>query len=330
MNGIELLAEAARIAPDTVRVMLTGESDQRAAIAAVNEGAVFRFLTKPCDSETLRATIRAGIEQHRLVTAEKELLGKTVGGAIRVLTDLLALVNPVAFGQAGRVRRIVRQIIDELDSEVEPELELEAMLSQIGCVTIPESVLQRTLDGATLSASEAGMYYQHPAIGAGLLAKIPRLEHMAGMVEHQHDRHDGSGGFGGLLRGETLPFGARILKVALDFDMLVTRGVDAPQALRSMRDRASSYDPQLLEALEAVYSGRSLHNATQVGILDLRPGMLLAQDIEASGGTILMASSQEVTWAALAKVRNHLDDDEIRGDVAVEASQLENEQQQSA
>jgi DNA-binding NtrC family response regulator len=80
MNGIELLAEAARIAPDTVRVMLTGESDQRAAIAAVNEGAVFRFLTKPCDSETLRATIRAGIEQHRLVTAEKELLGKTVGG----------------------------------------------------------------------------------------------------------------------------------------------------------------------------------------------------------------------------------------------------------
>jgi DNA-binding NtrC family response regulator len=71
MNGAEFLAEARRIAPDTVRMILSGQSDLDAAIAAVNDGRIFRFLTKPCTGDSLRAAVEAGVAQHRLVQAEQ-------------------------------------------------------------------------------------------------------------------------------------------------------------------------------------------------------------------------------------------------------------------
>src|ERR1700730_10145589 len=53
MNGIEFLTRAKLMAPDTVRVMLTGQADLNATIAAVNQGNIFQFLIKPCPSDTL-------------------------------------------------------------------------------------------------------------------------------------------------------------------------------------------------------------------------------------------------------------------------------------
>lgn len=70
--------------------MLTGNSDQQTAIDAVNEGNIFRFLTKPCPPEMLAGALHAGIRQYQLVTAEKELLEKTLRGSIKVLTDVLS------------------------------------------------------------------------------------------------------------------------------------------------------------------------------------------------------------------------------------------------
>src|SRR4051812_31777786 len=57
MSGIDLLTTVKTAYPDTVRVLLTGEADLDAAIAAVNDGNVFRFLTKPCPQELLKKTL---------------------------------------------------------------------------------------------------------------------------------------------------------------------------------------------------------------------------------------------------------------------------------
>src|SRR5271168_5344162 len=74
MDGVRLLAKIKHLAPDTIRIMLTGNDDIQNAVSAVNEGNIFRFLTKPCDKETLKATLTAGLLQYRLVTAENDLL----------------------------------------------------------------------------------------------------------------------------------------------------------------------------------------------------------------------------------------------------------------
>ncbi len=112
MDGVQLLATVKQRAPESVRIMLTGNSDQQTAMEAVNEGNIFRFLTKPCPPDKLAKALTAGIEQYRLVTAEKVLLETTLSGAIKVLTEVLSLTNPTAFGHASRVRRIVRKLCD--------------------------------------------------------------------------------------------------------------------------------------------------------------------------------------------------------------------------
>lgn len=90
MDGLQFLARVKQKLPDSVRIMLTGNADQQSAIAAVNEGNVFRFLTKPCPPELLGKAIEAGLQQYRMVRAEKELLANALAGNDRILKELLA------------------------------------------------------------------------------------------------------------------------------------------------------------------------------------------------------------------------------------------------
>ncbi|WP_420237476.1 response regulator [Telmatobacter bradus] len=76
MNGAEFLAQVRQKEPSTVRMLLTGFTDLSAAIDAVNEGNIFRFLTKPCRKEILVEAINIGIAQHHSITAEKDLIKK--------------------------------------------------------------------------------------------------------------------------------------------------------------------------------------------------------------------------------------------------------------
>src|ERR687883_1975197 len=72
MDGVQFLARAKELAPESIRIMLTGNSDQQTAMEAVNEGHIFRFLTKPCPPEMLAKALTAGLEQYQLVRAERE------------------------------------------------------------------------------------------------------------------------------------------------------------------------------------------------------------------------------------------------------------------
>ena len=104
MNGAEFLEHAQELAPGTVRLMLSGNADLDAAIDAVNQGHIFRFLTKPCPPQTFRTAVDAGLEQFALYEAERHLLEETVRGSIEVLVGVLALSSPETFGRSSRVR----------------------------------------------------------------------------------------------------------------------------------------------------------------------------------------------------------------------------------
>jgi DNA-binding NtrC family response regulator len=86
MDGIHFLTQVKSVSPDTVRVMLTGYADIETAMSAINEGNIFRFLTKPCSREIMARTLTAGLVQYRLITAEKQLLEQTLSSSIQVLT----------------------------------------------------------------------------------------------------------------------------------------------------------------------------------------------------------------------------------------------------
>src|SRR5579863_5417363 len=129
MNGVEFLTKVRESAPEVVRVMLTGNADQATAIEAINQGNIFRFLNKPCAPDKMMEALTAGIRQHELITAERELLEGTLQGSIKVLTELLAMAEPKAFGQAEMLRDNMRQLAVALKLPETWDLEVAAMLS---------------------------------------------------------------------------------------------------------------------------------------------------------------------------------------------------------
>jgi DNA-binding NtrC family response regulator len=76
IGGIQFLALVRKVAPDTVRMMLTGNTDLETAMEAVNQGEIFRFLTKPCPPDTFQVALEAGIKQYRLTCSRKSGLSR--------------------------------------------------------------------------------------------------------------------------------------------------------------------------------------------------------------------------------------------------------------
>lgn len=304
VDGISFLAKVAERSPDSVRILLTGYADLDAAIAAVNRGRVFRFLTKPCQKEDLVAAIEAGLEQYRLVRAERELLDRTLRGAVRALTDVLALASPVAFGRAQRAQHTVTGLCHHLQVEKTWSIEIAALLSQIGCITLMDDTLARLHQGADLSPEESDAVRQLPDVARTLLRSIPRLEPVLEILEHQNARFEAPRRGTEGPHGEEIPIGARLLRVALDHDALELRGTLGTRAIAVLRGRQGEYDPAVLDALAKLRAwdeeGREIR---ELRLPDLRIGMILADDVLARTGALLVARGQTISDGLLLRLR---------------------------
>lgn len=306
MNGVELLAKVKEISPDTVRMMLTGNADQHTALEAVNEGHIFRFMTKPCPPETFAKALEAGLAQYRLITAEREVLSKTLSGAVKMLTEVLSLVSPAAFGRASRVRQLVRKLVKQLGLKQAWQIEIAAMLSQVGCVALAEETLEKVHKGEQLSRIEAEEYRAHPQVARELVANIPRLDQVADIIAYQEQRYDGQGSSPNDKRGEELPLGSRILKVALDFDTLVSVVGTPELAMAEIDDREGWYDPAVAAALRSVLQVEDVYVVRPVKVSQLLDGTFIAADVESLQGTLLCARGQEVTSSLRIRLRNYV------------------------
>ena len=92
MSGTELLAAVRREHPYTMRVILTGHANVEDAIQAINEGEVYRYLTKPADPVELTVTIRQALQQRQLMKGLRRLV-RTVGRQSAVIEEI-ERVNP--------------------------------------------------------------------------------------------------------------------------------------------------------------------------------------------------------------------------------------------
>ena len=303
MDGVQFLSKAKEAAPDTVRMMLTGNADLQTAIDAVNEGYIFRFLTKPCPNEVLVKSVQAGIEQYRLIVAERQLLEETLNGAITVLTDVLSLVNPTAFGRAARIRRYVKHILKQLRLPRSWKFEVAAMLSQIGCVALPPEVLQKMYAGQDLSAEEEKMYASHPDTGGRLIVHIPHLDEIAHMIARQQEPFSWSQASAEPGRRDDVAIGGQILKVALDFDRSLSRGAFPEDALAELRRHPDVYDPEIVSAVEDLVLRPPKYQVNLLGVDRLDAHMILDQDVHAKSGALLVAKGQELTFPVLERLR---------------------------
>jgi hypothetical protein len=271
----------------------------------VNEGNIFRFLTKPCEKDVLTTAITAGFEQYNLITAERELLEKTLMGSIKVLSDVLGAASPEAFGRSMRIAQLVRHLIGKFGVPAPWRFDAAAMLSQLGCVTLDSEVIQAAYTGQTLSAENQARFDAHPQIAKDLLVNIPRLEPVAWMIGQQFAK-------GLIAKSSDSPassaadivFGANVLKLAIAFDNLRMKGTSDEDSIASLRCRPAEFDRQMVEALVGVKTEGSKMELRKVQTAKLTKGMILQQEIRTRAGMLVVAKGQEVSQTLVIKLEN--------------------------
>ncbi len=310
INGVQLLEFVRRTYPDMVRIMLTGDSEQETAMQAVNNGEIFRFLHKPCAPEEFEKAVEAAIYQHNLMMAERELLEKTLSSSLQILIDILALVNPTAFSRAARVRRLTREIAEISETENLWEVEIAAMLSQIGCISVPEEILRKAALGEPLTEGELQLYLQHPQAGCNLIKHIPRMETIAEIIANQNRRTNDVASQDQYI-SEMARRGASILKIALDFDRALEQENSPHEAFYKMSARAGLYDAEILEDLKTLIDGKFEEYIYDLKLVsELTFGMILCEPIINKDNRTIIESDSEVTFSMLTKLEN-LGEDEL-------------------
>ncbi len=309
MSGLEFLRQVQAQAPEAVRLMLTGNADQKTAVDAVNDGRVFRFLNKPCPAATLAPVLEEGLEQFRLLRVERELLENTLGGALKVLTEILSMIDPATFERGQRLRETCREFAQATGLVVTWETEIAAMLLSIGRVTIPPSVLEKVRQQLPLNIEESELLRQVPELGARLLEKIPRLENVVAIVRYQQKHFDGAGFPERSVAGAEIPFGARLLKLLADLTECEAQRISRADAWQKMKECAGWYDPEMLLAASRwcdVLSAEEMAALppTDVPIEELHAGHVLAQDVVSADGLFLLAAGSKLTGMLLAKLIN--------------------------
>ena len=309
MNGIELLRKARERSPDSVRIMLTGNADQSTAMDAVNRGQIFRFLTKPCPAQSLEMAIGAAVDQYKLITAERELVERTLAGSVKTLVEILSLAAPAAFSRALLLRDWSRRLGKRLEVNDLWKLDVAATLSQIGWITVPAPTLRKVLGQEKLSEAEADIVRSVPETGARMVRNIPRLDGVADIIAFQDKGYDGSGPPGESVSGDNIPIGARILKVLSD-GLRAGDGSLAPGTFDTLASRGRIYDPRILAAARELVAGtaepakaeRTVVN-TSLGMLI--PGDLLLDDIAFDSGELALCKGSQLSEITIARLVNH-------------------------
>ena len=308
LNGVDFLAKVREQSPDTVRILLTGYADTETAVAAVNEGNIFRLLTKPCPPKVLAKALADGLRIHELQTAERELLEKTLKASIHLLGDVLGILKPEVYGRVSRILPYVRGMSREMADPAPWETEAGAMLSMLGFISLPESIVTRVLENQPLTENQQKRFQEHPVLAAKLLHGIPRMSGVAEIVQHQDRHYDGTGVPEDGRAGDDIPLGARILKVAVDFDAFISNRVSKGEALVFLQQRRGWYDMKVLGALDRMLGEEARYIFKEVGLLALEPGQVLSEDVFGQRGTktvLLVGRGQELSDTLIEFIYEH-------------------------
>jgi CheY-like chemotaxis protein len=301
MDGATFLHHVLAVYPDTTRILLTGEPGRDAAVAAINTAQIFRYLTKPCPADQLRTAVDAGVMQHRLIRAEKTILKETLVGCIKALIDVLAITNPVAFGRAGRVKRLSMEFADSLGCLDYWQLDAAAMLSQIGYLSLPPTLVDKLYNGEILTPEEKTLAQGVPEVAMTLLENIPRLDPVIQILAALRWTDEQ------ILRlGDgTVGLGTRILSLVLEYDVLLAQGHSSAVAVQTLRRRTSRFGEALIEKFaHHLGAGSGKAEARQLPLKTVQPGMIIMQDIRTQLGTLLVARGFEVSNTFLERSRS--------------------------
>lgn len=278
MDGLEFLEKALKIAPETVRLLLSGQADVSVALDAVNICKVFKILVKPCKNKDLAEALKEAFSQYRLISAETELMTNTLSSIVHLVGDVASILRPGIYDRTSRMLPLVRAIALEMKDHDFWATEAATSLSVLGFIFLSPELLEKMSRGQILTGNDHKQFAQHAKDSSRLISRVPRLEKVAAILAMQEEDYSLEISDNGLV-GDSIPLGARILRVVSDYDRLVSGDRVKGEAVSILKNRQGRYDPKVLGALDKVLGEEARFYIREIYPLGLESGMVLAQDV---------------------------------------------------
>ena len=316
MNGFEVcerLKADAKLAPVPV-LFLSALNETKDKLNAFRSGGV-DYITKPFQLEEVRARVETHLQLHRARQRERELLEKTLNGAVKALSDLAHLTSPTLTERSGALCGMVVHMAAQLRLADAWQYELAARLCLIGCITLPPDAFEHAYVGEKPSAEELQMYRAHPDVGFRLLSRIPRLDNVAEMIRLQQIETANWGA------NDTAERGSRMLKTAQELDRRTLRGIPFQAACDQLRAAPGKYPTALLDALREYSPSRVHFEVKRLPAPQLLPGMILEDDVITQDGMTVISKGTTLTVTLVERVRNFARTRGVRDPIQVRAPQ---------
>jgi len=223
MEGTKFLEEANKIAPDVIKILLTGFSDIEIITDAVNKCNLFQYVLKPFNPDELQEAVRNGIDKFDLASSKslilkdlKELFYKT----IKSIAAALDAKDPYTHGHSMRVTLYSIILAKELgipEAQLD-QIEMAGLLHDVGKIAIPQAILCKP---GHLTDDEFAVMKEHPKNSEKLIASIKKLHDVCPGMKHHHEKWDGTG-YPDKLKGEEIPYQARIIALADTYDAMTS------------------------------------------------------------------------------------------------------------
>ena len=348
MDGATLLAEVHRLYPATSRILLTGYADLTTIIKAINDGQIHRYISKPWNDEELQLVLQQTLEHQRLErlardqTEQLKLLNATLEKRVAARTaelqqtadmldlaydelkrsyvtgtEVFSLLANLRLPKDKQTNRALIELIrvycaaQSMDESSTRDLTMAAALYNIGKLSWTDSMMVAPSD--KLHSTDRGLYREYPGQSESLLMTLEPMKDAARIIRHHQERWDGTG-FPDHLKGDAIPPGSRLLKLAVDFielqkGLILERHLNSDEALLYIRKYAGRlYDPALVEdfvqACATFLSDVTLGDPT-VKVLstrELEAGMVLARNLNADNGMLLLNAGKVLNLPLVDKL----------------------------
>lgn len=271
------------------------------------------YITKPVSQPIVLARVQTHLDLVNEKGKVEKLLSKTLLGSIKMMSDLLSISNPALFNQSSRIKSYVFKIARKLNFQDLWRIEIAAILSQMGKIAVPESVINKVRENKALTRKEQILFDAHYDTARDLLVNIPSLEIVGQIVAKQASRPPKSA----IENWDYITLGGQILKVALGYDELIMSGRSNDEAVSMMLSEKEKYSSEILKILSEIEESTRDNVSKWINVKALKEGMILLEDMICDSETILLGKHMIISESILHLVQKNAEIRSIKEPIKV-------------
>lgn len=231
IHGDQVVEEIRKFNRELYILLLTGHKDLAPPLETIRKLDIQGYCEKSDKFDQLLLLIESGIKSisqmneikkiNEKLSETNEKLEEAYMSTIQTLRYTVEAKDTYTIGHSDRVSKysvLIGKYLNLSDSELH-DLELGGLFHDIGKIGIPDAILRKE---AHLTDDEYSEIKNHPTIGSHILSSATIFKNIIPMVKHHHEKYDGTG-YPGKLKGEEIPYFARITTIADAFDAMTSK-----------------------------------------------------------------------------------------------------------